>query len=140
MYCTIDDLTARLVAEQLAALADDDGDGAADDSVVAAAIADAQAEIDARLAPRYAVPFETAPAVARAIGATLAIERLYLRRRETPPEGFRVAIDAARMLLDRLASGEADIREDGRSFGRRVSDSTTRGAEKVFRSDDLDAF
>jgi len=140
MYCDYDDLKARLAEESLIALSDDDGDGEADDGVIDAAIADADAEIDARLAPRYAVLFETAPAIVRSLSAVLAIERLYLRRRETSPEDLRDAISAARNLLGRLADGTADIREPNLRAGRPVSDSTTRGAGRTFGTQELAAF
>ena len=140
MYCNLTDLTRRLAAEHVVALADDDGDGVADAGPIEAAIADADAEIDARLAPRYRTPFDPAPAVVRSLSATLAIARLYARRREALPEDFRETLAAARRLLDDLAAGRAEIREAGRSFGRAVSDSTVRGEERLFDRPNLELF
>ncbi len=105
MYCTIEDLLARLEEATLVALADDDADGQADASVIAAALADAAAEIDAALGGRYAVPLAFAPPVIRAVCAWLAIAALFLRRRETPSPDHAAQADHARALLRLLGQG-----------------------------------
>jgi phage gp36-like protein len=106
MYCTLEDLEARLESVVLTALADDDGDGIADACVVAAAIADAASEIDAALGGRYAVPLAAAPPIIRAIGAWLAIASLFRRRRETPSPEHAAQGERARALLRLLAQGQ----------------------------------
>ena len=140
MYCSLDDVLLRLAAEHLVALADDNDDGEADEAVVDAAIADADAEINAWLAPRYQTPFATAPAIVRWMSAVLAIERLYVRRRETPAAELRALVTEARELLGQLASGQADLREGAVSVGRPASDSTTRGSEPLFSAQGLSSF
>jgi len=55
-YCTSDDVQTRIGEEDLAALADYDGDGEADEAVVEQAIRSAEALIDSYLAVRFSVP------------------------------------------------------------------------------------
>lgn len=140
MYCSSSDLSTRLTAAQVVALADDDGDGVADTSVVDAAITDADAEIDVWLAPRYQVPFTTAPAFIASASATLAAERLFRRHRDTPPEALQASIDETRAMLERISKGQADLPEDDEAVGRARSDSTTRDTDATLDADALDGF
>jgi len=55
-YCTFEDIELRIGAEDLAALADYDGDGAADEAVVERALRSACSLIDSYLGVRFAVP------------------------------------------------------------------------------------
>jgi phage gp36-like protein len=55
-YCTYEDVETRIGEDDLAALADYDGDGSPDADVVQQAIQSAAALIDSYLAIRYAVP------------------------------------------------------------------------------------
>lgn len=119
MYCTPDDLRARLDAETLRALADDDADGVPDDAVIAAALADATAEINVALAARYAVGgsglilrvgpggTEEIPPPLRRFAADLAVAHLFRRRRETPAPEQEAQAVRARDLLRQLANGTA---------------------------------
>ena len=79
-YCTKADLEEQISAVELIELADDEGTGAADDSVVARAIADADAEIDSYCGGRYSVPFSPVPVMIRKLSVDLAIYNLYSRR------------------------------------------------------------
>jgi len=106
MYCSYEDLRGRLEEATLLALCDDDGDGAADAGVVSAAVAGAEAEIHAALGGRYATPLSPAPELIRSICAALAVEALFLRRRETSSPEHGARAEAARGLLRRLARGE----------------------------------
>ncbi len=106
MYCSLDDLLARVDEATLVALADDDGDGAVDAGVIEAAATDASAEIDAALAGRYAVPFSPVPDLIRGLCASLAADALFRRRRETPSAAHAVEAERSRALLRLLASGD----------------------------------
>jgi phage gp36-like protein len=108
-----------LDAETLRALADDDADGVADDAVIAAALADATAEINVTLAARYAVGasglilrvgsggVEEIPPPLRRLAADLAVAHLFRRRRETPAPEQEAQAVRARDLLRQLANGTA---------------------------------
>lgn len=55
-YCTQTDIETRIGADDLVALADHDGDGVADQAVVAEAIESAEALMDSYMAMRFSVP------------------------------------------------------------------------------------
>lgn len=81
-----------------------------------AAIADAQAEIDAVLRSRYAVPFDPAPALVHTITVAIAawVATLsYYQEKQIPEDSAVVRrCDWARGLLMSLRSGEIDLGDD----------------------------
>ncbi|MDQ6974705.1 MAG: DUF1320 family protein, partial [Mariprofundaceae bacterium] len=58
-------------------LSDDNHDGIADATVIAAVLAQADDEIHARIANRYAVPMSPVPALAKRLAANLAVGLLF---------------------------------------------------------------
>lgn len=113
-YATRQDLVARFGAQEVADLLDTPRDAhdpradapAADtpaDSRLAAALGDAAAEIDAALAPRYALPLPDGPWPRLAgLACDLARRRLYDDR---PSEIVTERARSARAALKRLAAG-----------------------------------
>ena len=97
-------MTQALDAETLAGLADDNGDGVADAGVLEAAAVAAEEEVRARLADANLAPGEL-PALLRDLIATLAVERLFERRREMLPGPWAERSARARALLRDLAEG-----------------------------------
>jgi phage gp36-like protein len=89
-YCSYEDLETRLGADDLAALADHDGDGTADADVVAGAIGSAEALIDSYLSVRFAVPVAlsdgSCPPVLGTRAVNLAIYFLRLGRDSVTPD------------------------------------------------------
>ena len=79
-YCTQDDLLGRMQPEVLVELADDDGDGVADVTIVEAVIESASALIDGYCQSRYPVPISPVPDVVTRICVDLAIYDLHVRR------------------------------------------------------------
>lgn len=112
MGAIIQGIESSLSPALLIALADDAGAGSPDPQVLASAADAAEAEVRAALAGalRLAAGAEL-PALARDIAATLAIERLFHRRRETPPDPWAGRAERARALLREAASGR--LRLDG---------------------------
>lgn len=139
-YAQVDDIKTRLGADLVALLADEDGDGAGDLSILEAALEDADAEIDAALAGRYATPVASPPAVLRRIAADLAVHFLFVRRREAiAPEHERRWAEARRQL-EAWAEGRADLHgAEPRLAGLR-SESTTRDQRKRFDRETLEPF
>jgi len=83
-YCTQSDLVTRFGEAELiqltyVAVEDDDGPEI-DAAVVAQAIADAEAEIDAYLTARYSLPLASVPANLERIACDIARYRLYADR------------------------------------------------------------
>jgi len=131
-YATLDDLERRIAPQTLVELADDDGDGAADAEVIAAALADADAAIDSYLAARYATPLTSPPAILTRLAADIAVHALFARKRSvlSPEQDWRhetaiktlQAIQEGRVLLVGVAP-------------RDLPDSTRRGEEKTFAAE-----
>lgn len=108
-YATLADLTDRYGAQLLIALTDraDPAANAIDGAVVARALADTDALIDAHLAARYALPVAApVPPVLRDIALAVAIWKLHVH--EAPAKIEADYRDALRLLRD-IAEGRARI-------------------------------
>lgn len=107
-YCTQTDIAEVLPAPSLAALTDDTAGAVVDPVVLAAAIARADAIIDATLGARYAVPLVLPPApVVVGISVDLTVWELFSRRAaiaEPPKAIAQRQLDALARLAN-LASG-----------------------------------
>ncbi len=106
-YANYQDLIAAFDEQLIIQMSDDNGDGIADANVIDQAIRAADAEIDARIGNRYAVPLNPAPRLAASISAALAVAGLYTRRGVDKPQSVIEAERAARDLLNRIAAGTA---------------------------------
>ena len=91
---SLQDLLDPVTLQQLA---DDDADGAPDPTVLSSAIASAETEA-------LALAGEVSHATQEPI-LVLAVERLFLRRRQPVPDDWRRRIDAARRMLAGLRDG-----------------------------------
>ena len=107
-YLATADLVARFGAAQLALLADRNGDGAADEAVLARAIEDAGAVVDLFVRGRYALPLAPVdPAIAVIVG-DLARRFLYGDATEVP-ESVLAADKEARRQLELIAKGIVNL-------------------------------
>ena len=79
-YCTQSDLVTRFGQAELVQLTDTTGSNQIDAAVVAQAIADAEAEIDAYLTARYDLPLASVPANLERLACDIARYRLYADR------------------------------------------------------------
>jgi len=140
MYCSQSDLEKRIDPQLLRALSDDDADGLADEAVINAAIADADALIDTYLRARYAVPFDPVPEAVRSISAAVAIYFLLTRRREIVPDEHQKRYESAVRLLDRLARGEIALDAGQASASSHLPQSTREADERTFDDDSLESF
>ena len=135
-YATRADLVARFAAGEL----DDLDPGVEVEDAITyprtmAALADAVAEIDTRLATAYALPLptDTTYPVLTAIAADLARLRLY---DEEPPKHATTRATSAQALLDAIVSGErALLGARGQIVARLVS-ARTDARSQVFRLTD----
>ena len=137
MYATRSDIEARIGADVLVMLADDNDDGVADIGVIDAAISQASARIDAAFGGRYSVPIEPPPAVIVWVCVSLAVPILYARRREEMPPDHKSQADAAGEFLTSLASGEIVL--SGVST-RTLPRSTTMEKDRHFSPENLCEF
>ena len=105
-YCTAQDLIDRYGEEELIQLTDRMGEGTYDAEVVAQAIADANADIDAHLSTRYPAPLSPTPSILVRIGCDLA--RYYLWK-DKASEAVRMRFEDARRALERIALGNIGL-------------------------------
>jgi phage gp36-like protein len=139
-YANEADLQARLGPELLALLADEDGDGSPDPSLLLVALEDASAEIDAALSGRYATPIDPAPPSLKRLAVDLAVHLLFSRRREAISDEHLERWRVARALLERIARGQIEL--DGAQSRLRglKTESTTLERKRHFDRDALDSF
>ncbi len=106
-YCTESDLLSLIPVKELAELTTDSGD-TPDSQVVAEAIDRADAEIDAYLGSRYALPLSPVPDQVKGLSMDMALYHLYSRRSVAPPVR-RQKYEAALSFLKLIAAGEAIV-------------------------------
>ena len=104
-YCTQNDLITMISQEELAALTAESGE-VPDSLVVAEAITQADAEIDAYLGTRYALPLVSVPPQIKGLSVDMAIYHIYSRR-SVAPSVRRQRYEAAVSFLRQVAAGHA---------------------------------
>lgn len=139
-YAQTSDLLSRLAPELIQSVADDNGDGAADDTILEAALDDASAEIDAVLGGRYAVPVAPIPDLLLRLAIDLAIYFLFIRRRSSVTAEHLARAREARSQLAALGAGELILEGVATRLARLESDSTAREQERLFDRQSLDSF
>ncbi|RMF15194.1 MAG: DUF1320 domain-containing protein [Alphaproteobacteria bacterium] len=106
-YASYQDLIEAFDEQLIIQMSDDNGDGVADAAVIDQAIASADAEIDASIGTRFAVPLNPVPRLAVRFSCALAVAWLYTRRGVDKPASVLDAERAARDMLKRIAAGQA---------------------------------
>lgn len=134
-YASPADLVARFGEQQLLAVADRDQIGELHAAVLAAALADADQEIDAYLATRYRLPLAAVPGRIKAAACDIAFYRLHpaaqpedVRRRYADAIAFLRDLAAGKAALD-LAGGQPQAAEGGTA--------TLAGPPRVFSRETL---
>jgi len=121
MYAIYGNLIAHTEEQTIIQLSDDNNDGVADNTVIDAAIMQADGQINARVSMRYAVPLDPAPALAVQMSTTLAVAGLYTHRGITLPESLQIEVDRAIALLNRIGDGKAGWGEAVQPQGDRTA-------------------
>lgn len=142
-YVTQSQLVERYGARELAQVTDKavPPTGAIVDAVVTRAIADAEAEVDARLSLRYAVPLVDVPALVADLASRIARYKLHEDR---PTEKIRRDYEDAVKLLTDVAAGKAAIpglsplAVEAGTEGTNNGGSAVRAPEPVFTAELLD--
>lgn len=75
-YATQQEMSDRVGADDLALVADREGDGALDTEAITGALDDATAEIDSYLAARYGLPLAEVPATVKRVCIDMAMYHL----------------------------------------------------------------
>jgi phage gp36-like protein len=106
-YVTQSAIEARLTAQILNDALDDDGDGKADDGILAAVIQAASNEVDGYLAGLYPVPFpDPAPKKVQAAALTFTCEMIYNRRAAQLPDWLGSHVKFWREHLQKVGNRE----------------------------------
>lgn len=115
-YSTQSDIEEQLSQADLIELTDDAGAAEVDTSVVARAVADADAEIDSYCGGRYTTPFSPVPVMIRKLSVDIAIYNLHSRRStlKIPEERQKRYDNAIRFLRD-VAKGLISLGADAPS-------------------------
>lgn len=103
-YATLTDLYTRFGEDEMTQLTDVDRTGEPDAAMVARALGDAAAEIDAALVGRYQLPMTTVPPLLTRIACDLARESFYT---DSVPDVVKNRAATARRLLASVANGTA---------------------------------
>ena len=130
-YAARTDLEDRFGSSEIAKLGATDG-------AVDAALADADAEIDAALATSWNLPLPDGPwPLLVGVAAALARARLYDQK---PTPAVERARDDARDALARLAAGELQLVDGGGNAAPRAVPPQTQAADRAFGPAALEAF
>ena len=105
-YATAQSLIDRYGEPELVQLADRDGDGGWEATVVDRVLADTDAESDAALAARYPLPLATVPALLVGLACDIARCRLHV---DGVPDHVRDAAANARKILAALSAGTMSL-------------------------------
>lgn len=137
-YATQTDLVDRFGVAEIAQLTDPVNGSTINATTVARALADADAEVDARLAPRYALPLASTPAVLVRVAADMARYFLWdVRANEQVRNRYKDAIT----LLDKFATGAVKLDSAlALAAAPGASELTVRAPTRQFGTTMLDAF
>lgn len=108
-YCAQDDILEQVQENVLINLTDDNDAGVVDSTIIARAIEDAGAMIDAYCQRRYTVPLSPVPPMIRRLAVDLAIYNLYSRRDLMPPKVREDRQQAAVRFLEKASAGQIDL-------------------------------
>lgn len=139
-YCTQPDILSALDYDTLVQLTDDHDVNGIVASVVTAAIADADAEIDGYCGRRYSVPFAAVPDIVKKHSVTIAVKNLYARRRGATGSR-RQDYDDAIAFLKGVAAGKITLGEDDPDGSpSEANDVQIEGPDRVFSRDNMTGF
>lgn len=102
-YGTLSDMIDRFTEAEMIDLTDTTGSGLVDVSRIDRALIDADAEIEAALRGRYALPMQPVPDLVARIACDLARYALHADR---PTEIVKERAEVARQLLTQIAAGK----------------------------------
>ncbi len=134
-YATQQDLVERFGQEELIQLTDRNSVGAIDATVVAKALADADAAIDGYVASRYTLPLSPVPAQLNRVAGDIARYYLY---EDKPTEAVQKRYDAAIAWLKDVAKGLITLGVDAAAQAPTPASTVQfEAGQKVFAREDL---
>lgn len=139
-YCTQDNILERIEEAVLIQLTDDVGAGAIDDDKVDAAIADADATIDAYCQGRYTIPLSPVPAKIVQVGVDIAVYNLYSRSDLGMPDIRSERNKEAVRFLEKVAEGKISLGADTPSPANTENDVDIDYNDRIFTRDKMSGF
>lgn len=137
-YCTRQDVVDRIGEPMLVELTDLEREGVVNEQRLAAAISDADAEIDSYARARYDVPLSPVPAVVCAVAVDLVVFRLFSNRGFSKASADETVVDkhkAAVAWLQRLGAGQVTL---GVTRPEKDQGATVVAAGRVFSRTSLE--
>jgi len=139
-YCIQDDILNQLEESALIELTDDENTGAVVEAVVARAIADADATIDAYCQGRYSVPLSPVPEKIRQVSVDIAIYNLYSRRGDVIPEVRKDRNREAVRFLEKVADGKITLGAATPCPTNTENTVSIDGSDRIFTRDKMAGF
>ncbi len=141
IYCTLDDILAKIPRQNLLQLTDDEGVGDINQDRVNAAITEAQTVIDGFLTSRYEMPLTSVPALINHLAVDLAIYSIYSRRMETDmPPAMQDRHDSAMKLLLQIQKGVVQLGIETTQSAPGDYKTNKTPLDRVFTSDRMDKY
>jgi len=137
-YIAQADLITHLsVAELTQLTTDDTTETEPDADVLAAIIADTDAEVDSYIGQSYSVPIETPGDFLKSLCKAIALYRLYMRK-QVPPEHVVVARDEALLTLQAVAEGRRRFDDEAllHPYTSRITGTTEISTTEKYYTDD----
>lgn len=139
-YISRSDLLDKLSEHQLVQLTDDEKQNVANETRIAAAITEAEAEVNGYVAVKYSVPLSPAPDLIKKFSKAIAVKNLWARRQRVP-DNVRAEYDDAIAQLKDIAKGLLTLGiEPPPAESTKGSSGETFGDERVFSRDKLGSF
>ena len=138
-YAQQSDMTARFDPSEVVALTDRSNAGVIDPVVLAGALAEADAEIEAYLAPRYPLPLNPVPRIITGLACDIARYRL-CGGRVLATDEIRARYKDAVRLLEKISEGRVGLGVDVNGTSPPESSSvvlTATDPGRVFNDDSL---
>lgn len=108
-YADLAAMREGMAERDLVALTDDEGTGEIVEERIEAAVAEADALIDAYLASGYVVPLSSTPTLVKSLSVAIARFKLYGRRGAAVPDVISKTYDGAVRTLEGIAKGTVTL-------------------------------
>lgn len=139
-YCTRDNILERIDEAVLIQLTDDVGAGAIDDDKVTAAIADADATIDAYCQGRYTLPLSPVPAKITQLSVDISVYNLYSRSDLGMPDIRSERNKEAIRFLEKVSDGKIALGADTPAPANTENTVDIGYNDRIFTRDKMSGF
>jgi phage gp36-like protein len=139
-YCTQANILDRIDEATLISLTDEAGAGEVDDDKVAAAIADADATVDAYCQGRYTIPLSPVPPKITQISVDIALYNLYSQSDLDMPEVRKDRHAEAIRFLEKVAAGTINLGAATPAQANTDNAASIESGDRIFTRDKMTGF